>query len=256
MSFRYVTIDSVYASQTIYHGTFTWGINDNGQIAGYYYPAGATDASSFYELNGAFTYIDPGSPYHNIVAHSISNLGLVGGWLQLGSNADRGFYYQGGSFSIVSDPLGVNGTQVFGASSFLVGTYYDAGHVQHGFVTDDSVNFTTFDFPGASGTELVGTNTDATIGVGDYIGADGLHHGFKLSDNNTFSAIDDPDGTKGTYAFGVNNRGLIVGYYIDSAGATRTASSMILKSFSTHSRPSTCRGRSIRSSPASMITVG
>jgi probable HAF family extracellular repeat protein len=39
-------------------------------------------------------------------------------------------------------------------------------------------------------------------------------HGF-IYDGSTYTTVDDPSGVSGTYATGINNRGQIVGYYLD-----------------------------------------
>jgi hypothetical protein len=222
MPLRYVTIDSPFASETIFHGTQTWGINDNGQVAGFYYPTGATNASAFYDFAGAFVYLNPGAAYHNIIATGITNSGSVVGYLQTTTNAVRGFVETNGTFGLVNDPLGTNGTFLYRASDKLeVGTYKDAGNLRHGFVTFDGTNFTTLDQTGATETVLVGVNSDDSVIVGYYLDAGGSHGYIDLipptGPSFTFN-FDHPQGLNGTFVLGANNGGKIVGYYVDSAG--------------------------------------
>jgi uncharacterized membrane protein len=104
----------------------------------------------------------------------------------------------------------------------------------HGFLLDKDV-FTTIDHPDAvDETAVIGINGRGQIVggrgqiVGAYIDADGRGHGFLLDrgrgarDKDVFIPIDHPDagsepGT-GTLPFGINNRGRIVGAYLDAAG--------------------------------------
>ena len=53
--------------------------------------------------------------------------------------------------------------------------------------------------------------------VGQYIDSSG-EHGFLYSDSK-YATIDDPLATNATYAREINNKGEIVGLYVDSSGA-------------------------------------
>jgi probable HAF family extracellular repeat protein len=68
------------------------------------------------------------------------------------------------------------------------------------------------------GTDVYGINSSGQF-VGTYYDANLEPHGFALL--NLFSgytAIDDPLGTEGTFATGINDAGLIVGYYQNGSG--------------------------------------
>lgn len=67
--------------------------------------------------------------------------------------------------------------------------------------------FTTFDPPGATGSNAIGINNLGQI-VGDYF--DPNRHGF-LSTGGVFSTIDVPGAVKGTDALGINDAGQVVG---------------------------------------------
>jgi hypothetical protein len=111
-----------------------------------------------------------------------------------------------------------------------VGGYVDAEGTVRSFLLDDGVS-TPIDHPDAgagpgTGTLALGLNDRGQI-VGAYVDADGRGHGFLLDkrrgarrDEGVFTTIDHPDagsepGT-GTLAFGINNRGRIVGAYLDA----------------------------------------
>ena len=77
------------------------------------------------------------------------------------------------------------------------------------------VTFTTIDFPGAAGTEVLGINTAGDV-VGAYYLTPYLWHGFKYSAGQ-FTPIDYP-GAQETLAFGINDSGMIVGWYDTGQG--------------------------------------
>jgi uncharacterized membrane protein len=137
----------------------------------------------------------------------------------------------------------------------LVGTFFDKGGSQHGFLLSQHV-FTTIDAPGATATvaygindggQIVGTNglgagflytisdqTFTTIEDGGavtspaginnsgtivgsvVIGSPGTYDGFELI-NGTYSTISAPE-SQSTFFSGINNAGIIVGDYVDSSG--------------------------------------
>lgn len=78
-----------------------------------------------------------------------------------------------------------------------------------------SLNFTSFDFPAAAATTAFGINSEGDI-VGGYKDAQGAHHGFLLH-GGTFTSIDYP-GAISTDARGINPDGDIVGSYTNSPG--------------------------------------
>ena len=84
-----------------------------------------------------------------------------------------------------------------------------------------------FDVPGASSTYLYGIN-DAGEVVGAYVDDNGNTHGFlatvpipsapPATTTYTFRTLEDPSAVFGTYAYGINKYGQIVGYYVDGNG--------------------------------------
>jgi probable HAF family extracellular repeat protein len=76
--------------------------------------------------------------------------------------------------------------------------------------------FTTLDFPGATGTEVLGFTP--RIAVGDFIDAEGNNHGWLLpATSGTFQQFDVP-GAWFTSVYGVNHRGDFGGVYRDDPG--------------------------------------
>jgi uncharacterized membrane protein len=142
----------------------------------------------------------------------------------------HGFLLDKGVFTTIDHPDAVDETAVVGINSRgqILGGYVDAEGTVHSFLLDDGV-FTPIEHTDVGPATLaLGLNDRGQI-VGFYIDADGRGHGFLFDkgrgarrDKGVFSTIDHPDagsepGT-GTAAFGINNRGRIVGLYIDAGG--------------------------------------
>jgi hypothetical protein len=119
------------------------------------------------------------------------------------------FTFHGSAYRVLNvpqaataDPFGIN------ASGTIVGLYFDSSNTGHGFIDDAGV-FTTYDFSGASYTELDAIS-DSGILVGSTLVA-GVDHGF-TDDHGTITTIDYP-GASATSAFSVNSNGDVVGAY-------------------------------------------
>jgi hypothetical protein len=94
----------------------------------------------------------------------------------------------------------------------MVGFYYDANNVGHGFELSGG-NYISIDFPGATSTAAFGINDSGQI-VGDYF--TDTWHGFLL-EGQTFTKIDFPSAIA-TYPHAIdnNNGGQVVGVYTSS----------------------------------------
>jgi probable HAF family extracellular repeat protein len=143
----------------------------------------------------------------------INNRGDIVGYVQL-QNSISGFLYSGGAFTTVLDP---SGTPVQ-----LITSINDRGQMvgvfQNGqaFVLTDG-SFTTISDPKATrGTSAQAINDRSQI-VGYYDDAKGAHA--FLYEDGAFTDIANPSDLSvgNTLAFGINNRGEIVGTY--DAGA-------------------------------------
>jgi len=177
---------------------------------------------------------------------------IVGSYMDRNSQL-HGFLLDRGNLSTIDLP-GVSGTGVTGINDRgqIVGSYMDSSGQFHGFfltslcqkakdwkrkkkgdekVDLDRDNFSTIDFPGSLCTGATGINDQGQI-VGYYVDNGGQFHGFFLEipiprdkekdeevdlDRDSFSTIDFP-GALSTGAIGINDRGQIVGSYVDSSG--------------------------------------
>jgi probable HAF family extracellular repeat protein len=128
--------------------TYATGINASGEIVGFYYAAGAP--------SGSFPGLD---------AH--------------------GFLYSSGAYAALNDPLGVNGTFPYAINGLgeIVGFYYDASDIAHGFSYDDGRYMTIGGSLGGSA-DVIARGINATGGIvgfyggsgGDYFRGSGDHY--------------------------------------------------------------------------------
>src|SRR5580693_6946166 len=78
-------------------------------------------------------------------------------------------------------------------------------------------SYKSIDFPGATGTFLIGNNPEGTT-LGSYVDAAGVQHGFVLK-KGIFTSFD-PPGSISTSPDGISPQGVIVGEYFDSSSVS------------------------------------
>jgi Repeat of unknown function (DUF5648) len=120
-----------------FSGTFAKGINNLGQIAGYYNNSPIEASHGFLDTNGQFATIDyPGATDTQV--DGINNRGDLVGTYSNGSGS-HGFYYTGGNYTSIDGPSGAQSFTPTGINDQgqIVGHYVDpaSGH-DVGFVTD------------------------------------------------------------------------------------------------------------------------
>src|SRR5262249_34291384 len=136
-----------------------------------------------------------------------------------------------GQYTTLDDPNAgagfEQGTEAGGINDAgqIVGKYFDANFVNHGFLLSAG-QYTTLDDPNAGtgpgqGTLAPGINSRGQI-VGFYADASTVPHGF-LPDDGQYTTLDDPNaGTngagpqEGTLVSAITDSGQIDGWYIDS----------------------------------------
>lgn len=154
------------------------------------------------------TLSDPGQA--NTLAFGINNLGEIVGYAY-NSAGDVGFTYSAGQFSsqVVA---GSYSTDIYGVNDAgtLVGSYYNqAGTTVNALVVSNG----TQQLPGKAQSEYYAMNNSGGIVGTTYASTPGgiLATGFYQNGPNS-SAISYPNAA-GTYPHGLNNNGLIVGFY-------------------------------------------
>lgn len=174
-------------------GTFPQGVNDVGEIVGYYVDGQGTHAFTY--LNGSFAP----AAQNLIAAEGVNNAGQVAGW----TNTDA------------VHPFGMNN------SGQVVGSFTASNGSTESFLSTGNAN-SNLGYPGATDTYARGINDQGQV-VGYWLGTDSTFPGLTIAhglfyQNGSWSYLDASAGVNGTFALGINNSDLIVGYYIDSSG--------------------------------------
>jgi probable HAF family extracellular repeat protein len=171
--------------------TFAFGINDMGQIVGYY--DNNSGHHGFLLSGGTYTTLDdPSADAGNTLAHAVSAIGQVAGQYTNASGT-HGFFLSGGNYRTLDDPTPTttatvaNGIDVSGQIGLIVG-YFQSSSGIHGFVLSNST-YTTLDDPSASNnTVATSVNGKGQI-VGHYEDAGGTVHGFLLTGGVLMGAV-------------------------------------------------------------------
>ena len=195
------------------------GINNHGQIVGEYVDADGTHGFLLDQDN--VTTIDaPGASA--TFAQDIDDSGRIVGFSLDATGTFRGFLRDAqGAFTAVDDPDAERGTLPFGINNRgqIVGfslQLVDELLESRPFVLEDST-FTTVDVPDATiDTALIDIDDGGQI-AGVY---DIAQHAFLREADGQFTAIDPLEGTVNEHV-GINNRGQIVGRYVDDEGRNR-----------------------------------
>ena len=227
---NYTTIDFPGSN-----GGHVHDINSSGAIVGLYILA--KRYNGFVLSGGVYASIEyPGA--QSTRANGVNTAGdIVGSYYENnsdstgGSNGSKGhgFLLSGGVYRAIDFP-GADYTDAWriNDNGQIVGRYKSGNGDFHVFLlTIASGTFTSIDYPGATQTamgdftQMGGLNNNGDI-ASDFcnsssnceVASFGSLHGFVLSAGN-FNSLDVP-GAAGTVAFGLNDRGIIVGGYTDA----------------------------------------
>ena len=198
-------------------GTWAWGINTRGDIAGYY--TGDDKNNHGFLLNGGhYTAIDyPGAAVTLI--HGINPQGDVAGEFGMAATSPhRGFLLGTDGVYTAFDFPGAATTALYGvnARGEIAGMYTLADGSRHTFLSSGG-RLTKIDYPGASATGTFGITPQGEV-YGVYV-LSGAGHGYVYSTGGGFTTIDYPGATF-TYVTGRNASGDIAGHYVDSANVS------------------------------------
>jgi probable HAF family extracellular repeat protein len=202
--------------------TYANGINDAGQIVGYY--RDGTGTHGFLFSGGSYTTLNAPASFATY-AYGINDARQVVGYYS-GNTTHGSFIYSGGSYytNLIS-PIGV--ATGINASGQIVGFGYggipftgDNGYLQTGS------SYTALDVPGAFNTVVWGINDLGEI-VGGFNCSSSLCPGTNFIEqgfiyDGVYTSINDPLATINTEAFGINNEGQIVGWYDNGYGFLAT----------------------------------
>jgi probable HAF family extracellular repeat protein len=193
--------------------TAPYGINDAGQIVGWFATGEFENPNSTYRVHGflytggSFIQIDAPGTSSGTQAFNINNAGQIVGNFSTPDSRTHGFLDSGGSFTQIDVP-GSTSTEALGVNDAgqIVGLFQDSKGT-HGFL-DTGGSFTQIDLPGSTSTEALGINDAGQI-AGFFKDSKGTHS--FLDTGGSFTQIDLP-GAITTLAYGINDAGQIVGW--------------------------------------------
>ena len=199
-------------------GTVAKGINDRGQVAGFYVQSGS-DIHGFVWDGGTFTQID--APDADITyLHGINNRGQVVGHSRRDIFAlARGFVWASGNFAFMDLP-GVlivgrgDETMAINDSGQVVGSLQRGG-VDHGFLFGGR-DVTQIDVPNSIASRATGINNGGHI-VGSFRDASQRKRGFLRNKDGSITVIEAPL-VSSIAAVGINDRSQIVGLFTMPGG--------------------------------------
>ncbi len=142
-----------------------------------------------------------------------------------GSNHGYEYNISSNHYSSVTDP-GIPGASLTAAAindeGDVAGVYTNSAGTTDGFLKTHNGSFIDLAVPGAASTMALGVNgSDEVVGVYSVgSGSSAQMHGFTWTPQHGFSSVDDPHGMGTTTINGVNDRGQLVGFYVDGNGNT------------------------------------
>lgn len=208
------------------------GINNAGTTVGFWSDTnmgGGTDNNfGFTDVGGTFTEVNhPGGPSTGLFTDQllgVNNSNTAVGFYVDAGGATHGYTYNIGTMTFsgnIDDPNGVGATTAAAINNNgqIAGFYVGLDGNMHGFF-DNGGTFTTINAPGAMDTVLLGLN-DFGEAVGVQTLASGALDGLICDAfTGTCQTLDDPNGIGTTTFNGVNDRGQIVGFYVNGEGNT------------------------------------
>jgi hypothetical protein len=158
------------------------GLNDHHTAVGFYNDANNNAHSFTYDIkSGSFDSVNVAG-YASVTATAINNEGHIAGFVTNGGN-DIGFLKEGNKVELLKGPAGAVSVMALGVNNEdqVVGSYTDASGATHGFLFDES--------------------------------------------HKSYTTINDPNTAKTgpaslTVVNGINDKGNLVGFYLDAAGNT------------------------------------
>jgi hypothetical protein len=223
-----ITFDAPGAGQDAGQGTSPQGINDEGEIMGYYKDSASVLQGFVRHRDGTFTAFDaPGASKKATLGtfpQSINKNGEIAGYYFTDPNGVRHGFVRHKDGSVAKfDPPGSVGTVARSISDMgeFTGNYvsYD---VAHGFIGHKNKMPTTFDPPGSDNTAPQSINAHGDI-AGYYADTANSLRGFVRHADGTYTKFDVPGATpssgKGTLPMSINSDGEIVGYYHTGANS-------------------------------------
>jgi hypothetical protein len=160
-------------------GTWVFDINDSDHITGTY--ATATGYYGFHDDGSSINEINyPGNSitFFYTFLFGVNNGDEIVGISLDSTGVPHGFRYNGTNFTNIFYPKAI-GMQVtdISDSGTVVGSYYDSGNKEHGFIFDGISRYTQLDYPGSEETAINAINERGDL-AGFYLDNSGTEHGY------------------------------------------------------------------------------
>jgi hypothetical protein len=224
-------------------GTIVTGINDFGATSGYYFDTTPQHMTHgfFRSPGGQFTSFDPPGSIGTYTDGPLNLEGAIVGWYLDSNLLFHAFErYPNGMIATFVGPNSCNTgypTGCYGQGGYninifgwSVGAYEDnsGNFVGHGFLRSPAGIITAFEPTGAGDGPYQGFTWNQIAGLNDwgavtagYLDANSVNHGFLRSPDGQFRNIDvpaaytAPGSNSGTFPVGINDLGVIAGFYTD-----------------------------------------
>jgi len=211
------------------------GLNDSGVTVGFWSTMNnanqVNDNFGFYKTRGRFYKVDSPltAPATSTTQPVNQLLGVNDSDIAVGFYNDANQNAHGYTYNIHTKKF--HYITISGASSLTaaainnhndIAGFETQGTLVEGFLRKGNGKLTTLALPGATMTQALGVNdSDEVVGVYTVgSGSSAVMHGFTWTAGSGFQTVDDPHGVGTTTINGVNNKGQLVGFYVDSAGNT------------------------------------
>lgn len=201
--------------------TFTYGINQDDQIAGYYIDSSSVSRGYTRSGDGIFSapIVVPGA-FNVTRATGISHGQTVAGWFEDETGVSHGFFLNDGSYTrydFLSSDLYY--TQIYGLSdgggAFCGSATYTPANITYAFLNSAGIE-SIIGIPGRyRQAQANGVNDKGEV-VGFYTANFRSYHGFLFHPDRLTTAPLDYPGARSTLPQSINNRSAIVGFYADS----------------------------------------
>jgi len=224
---NHIEVDDLAAGTAAFQGTRPSTINDNGEVAGFYFDSSNGVHGFIRSRQGEFTTVDdPNANNGTYIAleQGLNARGAVAGWYNVGF-VSYGFVREPNGKSITIEPLVsspftlVGGINAGGAVTgyFVTSTGSTSGYLQK---PNGQTTFFNVSGPeGALGTPAFTLNSREEV-TGISVDANGANHGFIGFANGYIKTFDAPQsGTgnfQGTRPTTINDSGQVVGWVLDS----------------------------------------
>jgi hypothetical protein len=187
------------------------GINNAGDTAGFYVDSKGQN-HGFVTIGTSFTNVDyPGTNFNQLLG--FNNLNEAAGYYQDSKGNQHPYIWQNTArvFELITI-FGSSSGQATGIndSGAICGFYVDSKGVTRGFLLNLG-NFHQVMYPGSTSTSVLGINNSLEM-VGTYTDAQGNTHGF-TDKGGVYQTVDDPHGVGSTIVNGLNDAGVLVGFY-------------------------------------------